>query len=847
MLRNIVTAATVFVFAGVAAGALFLSGLLSSQAVQNPSISLDMVTTGNAYVPADDQDFDGLPDPGTNVMNVGAINNCLTTAPPGNAATHLHNVHLIIQNVEDLVAWQVRANFIGDKMRINTVSFTPFTDPFTGQTIGFTNLPYDLTSSLHRTLTSAGGTGPAAPPDLSNTPQTHIFGATYDGPQNFQVSGDSPYIADEGAQTYDAPTGGILATVNIQVVGNEQGQQLFMNLDDNVPNPPGSRAIVFNGTGTTDINIAPANLGDGFHGEGVTCVAGNCTTQECPPGPGTPPPMSCPTFTATPPTPSTSHGFCNSNAFAVRGISVQYDRSVTASLLSNTPGCPSPTITGPDVRGYWHFDWGVTCIDPGEFAQIANTPAAMLRCWNWIDANGTPIGPFPVCDPTPTASPSPTPTCCTPTPTATPTATATATATPGTPPACPTPGPPPVHTSDETFTNNTGQAVNGLHARYTGPVGACVLSNAPGCASPLFSVGGSNEYFINWPTTCVDVGESVTVRVTSEPPASRVCAEWTHNDGVIGPAAPPQPICGTPTPRLTPGTITPTPSPTATATPTASPTRTPSAQPSTTLSFSNNTDQVATDFHLEFFPLAQISSVNVDQNPPGCPAPSVSFAGRQADLDWQTLCADPDESVGVTVSFTQADNFACAYWTQFGDQLRPLIGPSCGTPTGTATPGPVTPTPTPTPVSVAGHDAKLTKIGGVPKNVRLSPGEVINDSASVVVANDSNHAETIGVYVDVVAPSGCTPNGRVLQTTVTLGAGNKTTLSFPVSYSCSDVNAANGQSYSWTAVADHAADDLASCPPGSLQGLTCFNALADDDEDSADNRKARTGPKVIAQ
>jgi hypothetical protein len=135
----------------------------------------------------------------------------------------------------------------------------------------------------------------------------------------------------------------------------------------------------------------------------------------------------------------------------------------------------------------------------------------------------------------------------------------------------------------------------------------------------------------------------------------------------------------------------------------------------------------------------------------------------------------------------------------------------------------------------------------VPKNVRLSPGEVINHSASVVVANDSNHAETIGVYVDVAAPSGCTPNGRVLQTTVTLNAGAKTTLSVPVSYSCSDVNAANGQSYSWTAVADHGADDLASCPPGSLQGLTCFNALADDDEDPADNRKARTGPKVIAQ
>jgi hypothetical protein len=48
-------------------------------------------------------------------------------------------------------------------------------------------------------------------------------------------------------------------------------------------------------------------------------------------------------------------------------------------------------------------------------------------------------------------------------------------------------------------------------------------------------------------------------------------------------------------------------------------------------------------------------------------------------------------------------------------------------------------------------------------------------------------------------------------------------------------------------VADHGADDLSSRGPGSLQNLACFNALANDDADPGDNRKARTGPKVIAQ
>jgi hypothetical protein len=124
---------------------------------------------------------------------------------------------------------------------------------------------------------------------------------------------------------------------------------------------------------------------------------------------------------------------------------------------------------------------------------------------------------------------------------------------------------------------------------------------------------------------------------------------------------------------------------------------------------------------------------------------------------------------------------------------------------------------------------------------------VITDTASIVVANESTHTDTIGVYVDVLAPSGCTPNGRVLQTTVSLAAGAKTTIPVPVDYSCADVGSANNLSYSWTAVADHGADDLASCGPGSLQSLGCFNALGNDDADPADNRKSRTGPKVIAQ
>src|SRR5947208_934026 len=275
-LRLTVTAVTVLFALGVAAGALFLSGALTSRAVQNPSISIDMVTTGNSYAPGVDNDLNGYPDPGTNMMTVGVINNSSTGSQN---VTHNHTVHLIVNNVEDLVGWQARANYIGDRMRCSLVSFVPFNDTFTGQNIGFANLPVDQASFVHRTVTEAGGTCPAAPPDNTNTPQTHIFGATYnggtEGPVDFATSPDSPAkpVADEPNQTYSTTGGGILASITLQVVGAEcnTGPMLF-DLDDGTPNPPGTKVAAFTGAGTTDIFLAESALGDGTHTEtGGTC------------------------------------------------------------------------------------------------------------------------------------------------------------------------------------------------------------------------------------------------------------------------------------------------------------------------------------------------------------------------------------------------------------------------------------------------------------------------------------------------------------------------------------------------------------------------------------------------
>jgi hypothetical protein len=223
---------------------------------QNPLMSLDMVTTGNSYNDT------------TNTMNIGPINNCVA----GDASTtHVHSAHLVIQNVTDLVGWQARVNYIGDKFRPSAINFAPFMDNTTGQSLSFLNLPVDAGAGSHREISTGGGVPPAAPPDGSNTAQTHLFGASYLGTTNFAVSPDTPPKVVPDGGSYSAPSGGVLAEISLQVVGDETGQSLVMDLDDHSPNPPGSRVIIFTGSGIQDLNLAESALSDGRHEEGGAC------------------------------------------------------------------------------------------------------------------------------------------------------------------------------------------------------------------------------------------------------------------------------------------------------------------------------------------------------------------------------------------------------------------------------------------------------------------------------------------------------------------------------------------------------------------------------------------------
>jgi len=303
--------------AGIIAGTLFFSWS-TTRAVQNPTISLDMIIAGTTY------------DDTTNTMTVGTIDNCLADAVP-NTATHTHLTQLVVQNVEDLVGWQVRMNYIGDRMRPQSFNATPFMDTTTGDQIGFANLPIDTATTTHRGVITAS----SIPPGAAGA-QTALIGATYNGGQDFSISPDTPAKspAEIPAPNYNAPSGGVLANLNLQVVGDQSGQTLQMDLSTNVPNPPGSKVTFFNGTGTTDILLADSSLIDGFHAEGLATCGAVATPTETPTAsptatespPPTPSPTAAPTPTVTPigqtptrtPTPGAGAGSAGASGTATR-------------------------------------------------------------------------------------------------------------------------------------------------------------------------------------------------------------------------------------------------------------------------------------------------------------------------------------------------------------------------------------------------------------------------------------------------------------------------------------------------------------------------------------------------
>jgi hypothetical protein len=317
-----------------------------SRAVQAPRISIDMVPDGNVY------------DENTNTLVAGPIDLCLGTAPPGNNADHTHIAHIVIHDVEDLVGWQVRLNYDGGRMRPNAFNATPFTDNNRGQNVSFLNLPIDPASGTHLGIQPAESIPRAAP-----GPQTALIGAANSGTRTYGNSPDTPPKAASDDTSYAAPTGGVLASLNIQVLPGQAGQALmYMDADDANPNPPGSKLVIFDGFTTQEINLAEGALFDGFHAEGSACVL--------PPGVATPPPAGGPGGQPGGGTPGPANGGGPGGATPAPG---ETRSAGTATDRAGPDGTatPTPTPDGDETDGEQADDGG---NDGGD-----GTPV-----WPWI-------------------------------------------------------------------------------------------------------------------------------------------------------------------------------------------------------------------------------------------------------------------------------------------------------------------------------------------------------------------------------------------------------------------------------------------------------------------------------
>src|SRR5207249_8787517 len=211
-MRRVLLLLPLLLAATITSGVLLSLHLTSAQVNTNTTLALDMVIAGNDYS-----------DPGAggnNSMTVGSVDSCFADPSNPNAnLLHTHIAHVIVQNVQDMIGWQVRLNYDGGKMRPNSVQFTPFQDTNTLQGVSFVNLPIDSGTSTHLGLNPASFIPPASP-----GPQTAAFGSSYLGTQTAPVSPDTPPKSPADDTSYSAPTGGILAAIQYQVLAGQQGQ-----------------------------------------------------------------------------------------------------------------------------------------------------------------------------------------------------------------------------------------------------------------------------------------------------------------------------------------------------------------------------------------------------------------------------------------------------------------------------------------------------------------------------------------------------------------------------------------------------------------------------------------------
>ncbi len=175
---------------------------------------------------------------------------------------------------------------------------------------------------------------------------------------------------------------------------------------------------------------------------------------------------------------------------------------------------------------------------------------------------------------------------------------------------------------------------------------------------------------------------------------------------------------------------------------------------------------------------------------------------------------------------------------------------------GTCKQGPCptpTPAPTQTPIpSLFFHDARVKRIA-VPHSVHLSAGvpDTSGPITVVVAQGASNHPDFVGVYLAFLPPTGssnfagCSPAGVVNLGNANLVPGETVTIKLDPPWQCADPGIVNGVPWALKAIADVHADDFGACATlNQVFSGACSAALADDDDDHANNTRLRARPIV---
>lgn len=132
----------------------------------------------------------------------------------------------------------------------------------------------------------------------------------------------------------------------------------------------------------------------------------------------------------------------------------------------NAPGCAAPVVFGAGFE-YWEVVWPEPCVDPGESVTFDTSPDPIFSHY-WAPT-------------------------------------------------------PPVISA----VNNTGAAANYLRVDSGGFIkGWSLVANAPGCATPSFTLPSSSQLELTWSSLCVDPNEKVSIHLGTLYPITSAPLVW---------------------------------------------------------------------------------------------------------------------------------------------------------------------------------------------------------------------------------------------------------------------------------------------------------------------------------